>query len=285
MRMKIEQKNQNGITLIALVITIIVLLILAGVTIATLTGDNGILTRANQAKEKTEEAGDIEKIRLAMTTVEMFNNRKSNIEKADLEIALLENGIKSIVVDNEDGTRNIIFLNTKKIYKLNTDGNIEDTNSDFDSIYVAPDSQDEERNEGVIGIGTDGKIIDMDLWNYCYDNQTKGYALNDARVISGEIDEIKGYLGEFTTDGKIYGNIPQYIKRLTDNEFIPVTNLYNTFRECINLVVSPIIPSTVTQMYTTFNSCENLEKSPELPKKLVNMYGLFYRLFKFIGTT
>lgn len=54
--MKIEQKNQNGITLIALVITIIVLLILAGVTIATLMGDNGILTRTNEAKQKTEEA-------------------------------------------------------------------------------------------------------------------------------------------------------------------------------------------------------------------------------------
>ncbi len=49
--------NKNGgITLIALVITIIVLLILAGVTIAALSGDNGILTRAKEAKEKTEQA-------------------------------------------------------------------------------------------------------------------------------------------------------------------------------------------------------------------------------------
>ena len=47
-----KQKN-NGITLIALVITIIVLLILAGVTIATLTGDNGILTRQKK-KEKAQ---------------------------------------------------------------------------------------------------------------------------------------------------------------------------------------------------------------------------------------
>ena len=49
--------NKNGgITLIALVITIIVLLILPGVTIAALSGDNGILTRAKEAKEKTEQA-------------------------------------------------------------------------------------------------------------------------------------------------------------------------------------------------------------------------------------
>ena len=48
--------KEKGITLIALVITIIVLLILAGVSIAMLTGDNGIITQAKLAKEKTEEA-------------------------------------------------------------------------------------------------------------------------------------------------------------------------------------------------------------------------------------
>ena len=53
---KKQRKNSNGITLIALVITIIVLLILAGVSIAMLTGDNGILTQAQNAKNRTEEA-------------------------------------------------------------------------------------------------------------------------------------------------------------------------------------------------------------------------------------
>ena len=51
-----RERKQTGITLIALVITVIVLLILAGVTIAALSGDNGILTRAKDAKEKTEQA-------------------------------------------------------------------------------------------------------------------------------------------------------------------------------------------------------------------------------------
>ena len=46
-------RNQRGITLIALVITIIVLLILAGVSIAMLSGENGILTRSNQAAKET----------------------------------------------------------------------------------------------------------------------------------------------------------------------------------------------------------------------------------------
>ena len=48
--------KEKGITLIALVITIIVLLVLAGVTISMLSGDNGILTNATRAKYATELA-------------------------------------------------------------------------------------------------------------------------------------------------------------------------------------------------------------------------------------
>ena len=57
-------KKQTGITLIALVITIIVLLILAGVSIATLTGNNGILTQANQAKENNNSAAAKERVQV-----------------------------------------------------------------------------------------------------------------------------------------------------------------------------------------------------------------------------
>ena len=53
---KVFKRKNSGITLIALVITIIVLLILAGVSIAMLTGQNGILTQAQKAKSETENA-------------------------------------------------------------------------------------------------------------------------------------------------------------------------------------------------------------------------------------
>ena len=58
-------KGKNGITLIALVITIIILLILAGVSIAMLTGNNGILTQAKLAKENTQAAKEDEENKLA----------------------------------------------------------------------------------------------------------------------------------------------------------------------------------------------------------------------------
>ena len=59
-------KNQKGITLIALVITIIVLLILAGVTIAMLTGENGILTKAKTADTDTKNAEAAERINMEL---------------------------------------------------------------------------------------------------------------------------------------------------------------------------------------------------------------------------
>ncbi len=58
--------KQKGITLIALVITIIVLLILAGISIASLTGENGILGKAQTAGEKTKEVGAKEKVQVAV---------------------------------------------------------------------------------------------------------------------------------------------------------------------------------------------------------------------------
>ena len=62
--MKNIRKQENGITLIALVVTIIVLLILAGISIAMLTGQNGILNRAAEAKEKTRVAQEDENQKL-----------------------------------------------------------------------------------------------------------------------------------------------------------------------------------------------------------------------------
>ena len=63
--------RNKGITLIALVITIIVLLILAGVTIVTLTGENGILTQANNVKEQTEQSELEEEVKLKIAEKEI----------------------------------------------------------------------------------------------------------------------------------------------------------------------------------------------------------------------
>ena len=61
---KNKKVSNKGITLIALIITIIVLLILAGVSIATLTGENGILTQAKKAKNDITKAEAKERIQV-----------------------------------------------------------------------------------------------------------------------------------------------------------------------------------------------------------------------------
>ena len=96
-------KKQTGITLIALVITIIVLLILAGVSIATLTGNNGILKQANTAKENNKVATAKERVQLeaagSFDNTGVFSKTifKDNLKK---NLGLTD----SDIVDNADGT-------------------------------------------------------------------------------------------------------------------------------------------------------------------------------------
>ena len=87
------KEAQKGITLIALVITIIVLLILAGVGIAMLTGQNGILTQAQSAKTTTENKSAEEKVKLAVMSA------RTRSETASLELDKLKEEI-----ENQGGT-------------------------------------------------------------------------------------------------------------------------------------------------------------------------------------
>ena len=76
-------KNQKGITLIALVITIIVLLILAGVSIAMLTGPNGLLTRAGDAQISSVEGRVRDAVAAAVSEARIKKYQDSdNIESA-----------------------------------------------------------------------------------------------------------------------------------------------------------------------------------------------------------
>ena len=104
-----KKKKQNGITLIALVITIIVLLILAGISIATLTGENGILSKANDAKVETrgaavEEAKDL-------WEAENLAASKTGGTSKELSVLLEELEAQDLLIGNEKQT----ILDTGKV--------------------------------------------------------------------------------------------------------------------------------------------------------------------------
>ena len=105
-------KSTKGITLIALVVTIIILLLLAGVSIAMLTGNNGILTQGQRAKEETRIAGVEEVVKLYKQGKYIDSTTGSVTENAD---EMLENlkGQKLVSEDEIDRENEIITIKRK----------------------------------------------------------------------------------------------------------------------------------------------------------------------------
>ena len=113
MEMNKKYKSMNGITLVALVVTIVVLLILAGISINMVLGENGIIARASEAKTKTEIAHIKEQIQTEII-VEQAGNI-GNISDASLKTILEKYG--TINYDT-DGTAIKSITTTKGSYEI-----------------------------------------------------------------------------------------------------------------------------------------------------------------------
>ena len=116
-------KKDKGITLIALIVTIIVLLILAGVSIATLTGQNGILTQANNAKTQTEIANEKEAISLAYTGAMADKKGRDNVTADDMNRQFGLNGTEATASGNNPIT---VSFDSGREYTIDSNGNISD---------------------------------------------------------------------------------------------------------------------------------------------------------------
>ena len=140
------KRKEQGITLIALVITIIVLLILAGVSIAMLTGDNGILSQAQRAKNETERAQANETSDLAnieslineyqsnINIPQVTDERPGELEQEDAN-TLVINSIEDLVFFSNDVTNGTTYEGKTVKLGVNLDFN-------SDKSYVNPNSTD-----------------------------------------------------------------------------------------------------------------------------------------------
>ena len=143
----------KGITLIALVITIIVLLILAGVTIATLTGENGILSKATEAGNKTEEKNAEEEVKIAvMGSIGTNGELENEVLKENLNKIENISGVPEEITDNNYPM--IVTVEGKYSYTINKNGSI---------------VQGEVVTREGMEIG--------DYVNYTYDQKTTGYSI------------------------------------------------------------------------------------------------------------
>ena len=141
-----KEKNM-GITLIALIITIIVLLILAAVSIATLTGENGILTRANDARFQTNLATLKEEIEIYKVGEQLNNKigidqypviKEETLEKVDKNIInekLKQKMVKWATTAGKDEIATIDTIDYSKFYKLDKE-KIKSANNFKGDLYL-----------------------------------------------------------------------------------------------------------------------------------------------------
>lgn len=152
--MKKSYKNQKGITLIGLVVTIIILLILAQVSLKLVTGNEGILKRAESAVTKTNDASEREEIEIAIADlwtayykdpVAIKNETLKNYILKSCADKVISTGAGGSLISN-DGK--LIYTNAKgekKCIELQDDGNIaniyalQNTNSPLNVIYMIGD--------------------------------------------------------------------------------------------------------------------------------------------------
>ena len=188
-KFKFTNNTNNGITLIALVITIIVLLILAGVTIATLMGDNGILTKANDAKRETEIAEVKERAQLDIASWvadKMQNGEDATVNTPDLVKSILDTANPDVdnryykdVTDEGVVTPNDYIVPIEELYTNGTEGGsgtgdveagdeVSEKPGDWESDKVKP-----------IADGEDGVIPLPDGFYYVGGTKSDGIVISD----------------------------------------------------------------------------------------------------------
>ncbi len=140
-----ETKDIKGITLVALVVTIIILLILSGVTISTLSGDNGIIKQSKLETEKAREKAAKEEIKKIVAEYGLASKKQTMEEFLNTKIP---DRIDS-VINNGDGTLTI----SKNGYTLTVDNVIKK-----DDTTTGDKTDDEIKTEPVITIGT-AKVV------------------------------------------------------------------------------------------------------------------------------
>lgn len=142
-------KKQNGITLISLIITIIVMVILAGIALFFSVGENGVITKAEETKTVQSNAEELEKVSLAIV-----NAKTSNLSSLNGEPEFDETLIKQ-VIEKEFGTGScdvekvsdyfvVTIKKTNNKYKVTEDGKVEKMDENEENGNEVPPAGDEE---------------------------------------------------------------------------------------------------------------------------------------------
>lgn len=195
-------KNAKGITLIALVVTIVVLLILAGVSMSLILDNNGIIKKGKDAKSATIIADEKETVKMSYVSAKI-NKLGDTITAEELQGELDASvGIgKTVVTSNGDGTLNVLFNATGNNYNVDN-GTVEKI--EIDNTKIAMFDTGENVAIKMHALAKDGEII-------VNDNSTLGANIS--------INAIKKYKG--TPD----------LTKMTDENIVSWTEGYTAYEQ------------------------------------------------------
>ena len=184
--LKERLKTHKGITLIALVITIIVLLILAGVAIATLTGDNGIIAKAQQAKMQNDKANEKEQIDLAVLASKINNDASIDKKTLRKELDGISNLIESGIPTRSDEYSFPLILvgKTGTEYEIDEDANVSEKIDYSEVVVPTITATGNLANKPNIKEVREGNIPIPEGYNYIKGDKIGGAVITDAA--SGE---------------------------------------------------------------------------------------------------
>lgn len=305
--------GKKGITLISLVVTIIVLLILAGVSIATLIGNNGILTRAQKAKNETEQAQKEEQNILNSYEdkineyagidwdTALSNAQKHPVQKTSTAIGVGTDG-RAVNMDLwectklEDGTYALNDAVTLEGTGTKTAGYIGDIINGKIEGTIPQYIKDESDGSFVevtslrslfYGISdlTEAPVIPSTVTILLETFQNTGLE-RMPELPNGIIIMISTFYG--CTDLSELKDIPDTVTDISycfsgctslTNINIElgknVTEMQATFEKCSNLVNVSKLPDNVINLTNTFGKCSNLKIPPVIPNNVINMRGTF----------
>ena len=273
-------KENKGITLIALVVTIIVLLILAGITIAMLTGQNGILNRATEARDANGTAQIDEQVKLAVA--EALSNGLGTITDANLKAALDNNVGAGNYTLTGDATNGWTIIAGEKTYKINGNGDISGDNN-------GGNTGDNDKNDtsigGIYNEGgiTENQIAPDDLFEYEILNNTSKTASNTNTNLptkTAKITRIKEQYYNYRKHDNISGdeeegntNYEIKYEGITNTLIIPykvlLTNPETGKEEPYTITEVSLVMEDINTGHTTLPSIENIV----YPNTVTKIYG------------
>ena len=266
-------KKKSGITLIALIVTIIVLLILAGISMSMIAGNNGITNQATEARDQTIIAQEREQVELAYMSA-LTNNLGDSVTANDLqgELDISVGNNKTQVTSGSGSILNVHFFDTRHNYEVQ-DGEVVFTSegeatveptSIYAKLYTYSDGSGDvlvlasydgyEESASNLSLKEDYGDVSMNKYSLSYPPEWTDAENN---IIAVKI--VDKIVPTTTSYYFYYCNIENInLENLDTSQVTDMSGMFSYCSSLTNLDLSSFSTSQVTDMSSMFSGCDLL---------------------------